>query len=98
MAAKLLTALFVAGCAIFSAVAEPLFRGTEFDLSNEQVRPITLDEAIEMALTNNLDAEIDRVGLRIANERIHYGWGAFDPVLSTSVARDSQETPQNATN
>ena len=51
-----------------------------------------------MALTNNLDAEIDRVALRTANDRVRYAWGAFDPVFSTSASRESIETPQNATN
>src|SRR5438094_1349507 len=59
---------------------------------------IALSRAIDMALTNNLDAQIDRVALHIARDRVRYAWGAFDPVLSISATRDSIQTPQNATN
>lgn len=59
---------------------------------------ITLDAAIEMALRNNLDAEIDRVGVRAANDRLRAAWGVFDPTLAVSSARESAALPQNATN
>src|SRR5947208_3490620 len=59
---------------------------------------ITLDQAIDMALTNNLDAHFDRAGLHIARDRVRLAWGVFDPVISIGTARESVETPQNATN
>lgn len=59
---------------------------------------VTLDEVIEMALTNNLDAQIEHVGLRISRDRVRYAWGTFDPVFSINNTRESTQTPQNATN
>lgn len=63
-----------------------------------QTETITLDQAIEMALTNNLDAEYERAGIGIARERVSYAWGVFDPTFASSATRESIDTPQNATN
>jgi outer membrane protein len=63
-----------------------------------QTEQITLQRAIEMALRNNLDAEIDRVGVRVARDRVNAAWGVFDPVFSTEAARERNVVPQNATN
>src|ERR1043166_7015535 len=56
---------------------------------------ITLEQAIEMTLSNNLDAQIEREGFRIADARVHQAWGDFDPVLNLNTGREVTQAPQN---
>src|SRR5581483_10862650 len=86
---------------LIAVLASTAFAGADVavvDSKGGKEQRITLDEAIDMALKNNLDAEIDRVGVHIARDRIRYAWGAFDPILAINTSRESLETPQNATN
>ncbi len=45
---------------------------------------LTLGKAIELALTRNLDLEVERLNPKIAEQGMDKGRGAFDPVLSAS--------------
>jgi outer membrane protein len=57
---------------------------------------LSLREALEMALGNNLDARIEKVSIRAEQARIRFEFGAFDPVFSLQAARESTRRPENA--
>ena len=56
-------------------------------------RPLTLDEAIELAMSNNLDIAIERTAVDSAGEAILSARGAFDPALRWNPGLDNSETP-----
>jgi outer membrane protein len=100
--------LFFLRTAVFTAVLfllrGPLLAGEDIRSSSSMPSAswvggptdvLTLDQAIEMALTNNLDAQIDHVGIQIANARMRYAWGEFDPVLNINTTREYNQSPQN---
>ncbi|HEX5176287.1 MAG TPA: hypothetical protein VFV83_04615, partial [Chthoniobacteraceae bacterium] len=59
------------------------------------VERITLDKAITMTVTNNLDARIERTGIRIAHSRLRFAVGAFDPVFSVRTTREALRRLEN---
>jgi outer membrane protein TolC len=59
------------------------------------VERISLDKAITMAVANNLDARIERTGIRIAQSRVRFAAGAFDPVFSIRTTRESLRRLEN---
>ena len=56
-------------------------------------RTLTLDQAIEMAMGNNLDIAIERTNVDSANQAIQAARGAFDPVLAWKPGIDNSQTP-----
>src|SRR5438094_9300129 len=56
---------------------------------------ISLQQAVEMTLNNNLDAKIERAGFSIADARVRLAWGDFDPVLNINTTRETTQSPQN---
>jgi outer membrane protein TolC len=59
------------------------------------IQRITLDQAISMALQNNLEARIDRLDIRVQRSRVRFEVGAFDPALSLNFNRGSVNRPEN---
>jgi HAE1 family hydrophobic/amphiphilic exporter-1 len=57
------------------------------------VNKLALRDAIEMALRNNLDIEIERVNKAMASEGVRAALGAFDPRLQWAPSLDSRNTP-----
>jgi len=61
-------------------------------IAGERTLQLTLEDALRVALRNNLDLEIDR----LATERSRYdaigSWGAFDPVLTLTGTASESET------
>lgn len=49
---------------------------------------LTLDECVRRALLNNRDLQIERLNVPIARLTLQSGYGAYDPVFTTSVRRD----------
>ena len=66
------------------------------DPLSPQESPISLQQALEMALTNNLDARFEKLSIRAEQARVRFEFGAFDPVFSVQATRDSTRRPQNA--
>ncbi len=66
-------------------------------ISDEEVigsdRLITLQEAIELALRNNLDLQVSRTDPAIARLGIKESEGAFDPKFVSGASFDHSETP-----
>ncbi|HEV2765753.1 MAG TPA: TolC family protein, partial [Pyrinomonadaceae bacterium] len=56
-------------------------------------RPLTLREAIEMALANNKDIEVARQNVRAAEFDLQGARGVYDPRFSTFSYYDKTETP-----
>ncbi|BDC49491.1 RND transporter [Bryobacterales bacterium F-183] len=54
---------------------------------------LTLKEAVEMALKNNLDIEIERTNQQIASEQIRAALGQFDPVFRWNPLYNRQNQP-----
>ncbi len=66
--------------------------------SGDSTEPISLGRAIEMALQNNLEARVEKVGIRIQRSQIRFAAGAFDPVFSISGLHQSVRIPQDINN
>ncbi len=59
----------------------------------ESPMALSLDDAIAMAIENNLNVEIARHDPLIAWERNRAAWGAYDPLATLEITRASTETP-----
>src|SRR5512135_3692523 len=57
-----------------------------------QVRQLSLQEAIEIALKHNFDLQIDRYGPQIALYNLKGSYGGYDPAFSFSGEHDRSET------
>jgi len=60
-----------------------------------QTQVITLQQAVEWALSNNLDVKVQNSDLNIRNAEIRFEAGVFDPVFSISASREKIKTPDN---
>jgi outer membrane protein TolC len=58
-----------------------------------QDRLITLDEAVALALENNLGLQVERLDPVIARERVRGAWGNFQPNAIATYDRQHLETP-----
>ncbi|MGB7218079.1 MAG: TolC family protein, partial [Vicinamibacterales bacterium] len=54
---------------------------------------LTVDEAVKMALDNNVDLRADRLDPQISDTRVAAAVGAFRPTITSSVQRNSQLQP-----
>jgi HAE1 family hydrophobic/amphiphilic exporter-1 len=59
--------------------------------------PLTLDQAIEMALQNNNDIDSSRISVKIAEENLKGAKGAYDPQFSSESFYESRTTPTAST-
>lgn len=59
---------------------------------------ITLQQAIEMALKNNLEVQFERVGIDVERARMRFAVGAFDPVFAFQAQRQSVIRAQDISN
>jgi len=62
-----------------------------------QVMPLSLDEAVEFALENNLDVEVQRFAPLISGEQEREAWGAYDPELFGEFGYADIENPSTFT-
>ena len=65
------------------------------DISNQM--PITLNEAIGLALTNNNDIDGSRINVEIAEYNLEAARGVYDPVFSSESYYESRVTPTSST-
>ncbi|CAN5453878.1 TolC family protein [soil metagenome] len=59
--------------------------------------PLTLDQAIEMALKNNNDIDASRNTVQIADFGVRASRGIYDPLLSSQTYYESRATPTAST-
>jgi outer membrane protein TolC len=79
----------------FSA-AEGAALGSEFFGLGTKAEVLSLQQAIELALKNNLDAKFEHVGISIEDARRRAAVGVFDPVFNSTFSHESLRRPQNA--
>jgi hypothetical protein len=54
---------------------------------------LTIEEAVRLAVENNPELAIVRLGTEVEAARVGESWGAFVPVFSTQLGRSSRVTP-----
>lgn len=81
--------------AFASAAAEDL-SSARVGVTSAEVR-LTLAEAVELALKNNLDIEIERTNPAVARLSIQGALGAFDPTFRSQTGYDARNTPVAST-
>ena len=80
------------------AVLAPVAHGAE-ELNKQRVgvtvaaRKLTLKEAVETALQNNLEIEIERTNIATAQQLLNAAKGVFDPVFSYTPSYERRDTP-----
>jgi outer membrane protein len=79
-----------------SVVAEDPVIDSEFPDSS--VTKLTLGEAIQMALRNNLEVEFDKVAVGVEQSRTRFAVGVFDPVFRLELSRESLQRPDITSN
>jgi outer membrane protein TolC len=60
------------------------------------VRPLTLDEAVQLALEQNLDIQVERVNLSIQDENVAMARAAFVPTFLSDVGYTNTATPPDS--
>ncbi len=58
-----------------------------------KVRPLALEEAIQLALQHNLDVQIERVNPQIARFNLSGLYGAYDPTFSVQLEQRFNSSP-----
>lgn len=76
----------------------PVTKTKDFFGKDAQTKIITLGEAVQAALRNNLDAKVEEVGVLIEDARLRNAYGEFDPVFSFSATRSGSLTPDARNN
>lgn len=64
--------------------------------SAPQIRRLTVDEAVQIALENNLGVQIARVDPQIQDLSVALARGAWSPTFSTTLQSTSVDTPSNS--
>lgn len=77
----------------FRAERKPLPDLSRVGVDMDRQQPLTLREALAMALENNKDIEVARQNVRIAEYDLMGSRGAYDPRLSTSTYFERIKTP-----
>lgn len=75
------------------ALASPLVASAQSNLPGTRARLLTLNESIEMALSRNLDLQIQRASADIARFDLNGSYGAYVPQLSFSAKHDYVSQP-----
>lgn len=61
--------------------------------ATNEIRSLTLDEAIRLALQNNLEVQIERFGPQIEQFNLSGAYGAYDPTFSARVVKSFRSSP-----
>jgi len=90
----LLLIVFIMGvCSLVTAQQKPLPEMSRVGVDVNQQRPLSLRDALSMALENNKDIEVARENVRIAEFDLLGARGAYDPRLTTSTFYERAENP-----
>src|SRR6185503_9329525 len=77
----------------FHPAPKPLPELNRVGVEMDQQRPLSLREALAMALENNKDIEVARENVRIAEFDLHGSQGAYDPRFTTQAFYERIESP-----
>jgi outer membrane protein TolC len=80
----------------FQAPIRPLPSAERVGVDNTNQLPITLDEAIRLALQNNNDIDSSRIGVQIAEFGLTAARGVYDPIISSENYYESRTTPTSS--
>jgi outer membrane protein len=70
----------------------------EAEFPASKVTTVSLGEAIQMALRNNLEVEFDKVAVGVEQARTRFAAGVFDPVFRLELSRESLLRPDITSN
>lgn len=91
---KRILLFIVFACAAMSVAAQkPLPELNRVGIDMNQQRPLSLREALSMALENNKDIEVARENVRIAEFDLLGAKGAYDPRLTSTAFYERAENP-----
>lgn len=76
----------------------PVLKQKAFFGEGSTTQVLTMSEAVQWALRNNLDAKVEEVGVLLEDARLRNAYGEFDPVFSFSFSRSGSETPDARNN
>jgi outer membrane protein TolC len=60
------------------------------------IRPLTLDEAVQLALEQNLDIQVERVNLLLQDQNVAMASAAFVPTFFSDVGYNNTTTPPDS--
>lgn len=89
----LLLTIFVLGFCSAGAAQTPLPEQSRVGVDMNHQQPLSLREALSMALANNKDIAVARQNVRIAEFDLHGAQGAYDPRVTTSAFYERVENP-----
>jgi outer membrane protein TolC len=81
----------------FEAPPRPLPSAERVGVDVSDQSPLTLNEAIALALENNNDIDSSRIDVEIAEFNLRAARGVYDPVLSSESYFESRVTPTSST-
>jgi outer membrane protein TolC len=81
----------------FEAQIRPLPSAERVGVDITNQLPMTLDEAIEMALQNNNDIDTSKINVQIAEFNLRAARGVYDPALVSETYYESATTPVAST-
>jgi HAE1 family hydrophobic/amphiphilic exporter-1 len=81
----------------FEAPARPLPSAERVGVDITNQTPLTLNEAIALALANNNDIDGSRIDVQIAEYNLTAARGIYDPVFSSESYYESRVTPTSST-
>lgn len=83
-----MTPHWLVGCVVALVVT---IAGAGASAQEREGMPLSIQDAVRLALTQNLDLEIERINPPIAHEQIREAAGAFDPLLGASTTYSRQK-------
>ncbi|HZH90931.1 MAG TPA: TolC family protein [Pyrinomonadaceae bacterium] len=81
----------------FEAVSRPLPSAERVGVDVSEQLPLSLNEAIALALRNNNDIDGSRINVEIAEFNLNAARGVYDPLFSTESYYESRTTPTSST-
>jgi outer membrane protein TolC len=81
----------------FEAASRPLPSAERVGVDVSEQLPLSLNEAIALALRNNNDIDGSRINVEIAEFNLNAARGVYDPVFSSESYYESRTTPTSST-
>ncbi len=81
----------------YQAPARPLPSAERVGVDAQNQTPLTLNEAIALALANNNDIDASRIDVEIAEYNLTSARGVYDPLLSSETYFERRTTPTSST-
>jgi len=85
--------IFALGVHTIGVAQKPLPEQSRVGVDMNQQHPLSLREALSMALRNNKDIEVARENVRIAEFDLRGAQGAYDPRITTGAFYERAENP-----